>query len=134
MAKKLSTTRKGLAIGLAIVGIAGLSLASAAQLNLTSGSLAAGTTVVAACQPSTVPIVAGFTPKFVNPGYNVDLITLGAVDVLCNTQNVKVTLLNAAGGSLGELTGTVVTGTNTLTMTAAVPAQAVTSMAVVIYK
>src|SRR5659263_248485 len=47
MASKKNRSRKSLAVALAIVGVAGLSMASAAQLNVTSDTVAAGTSVVA---------------------------------------------------------------------------------------
>ena len=47
--KKSTKGRKSAAIALAVVGVAGLSLASAAQLTVNSSSLGAGTSVVASC-------------------------------------------------------------------------------------
>lgn len=95
MAKKSLTTRKGLAIGLAVVGIAGLSLASAAQLNLTSGSLAAGTTVVAPCDTDGARLSLGAsTYSSILKSYSVSTVTLKGVDGNCKGQTVRVDLLN----------------------------------------
>ena len=44
-----SARRKSAALALAVVGVAGLSLASAATLNVNSQTLGAGTTIVASC-------------------------------------------------------------------------------------
>ena len=57
----ISLTRKGLAFGLAVVGIGGLSVASAAQLNLTgpaAGTLQAGSVAVvnSDCQRTAIPV------------------------------------------------------------------------------
>jgi len=98
MAKKLSTTRKGLAIGLAVVGIAGLSLASAAQLNVNSSSLGAGANVVASCQPTTGPAIkVAFTTAYTASAksYTVTGVTLKNVAVACAGQTIKFDLLAA---------------------------------------
>ena len=66
MSKK-NNRRKVMAVGLAIVGVAGLSLASASQLNLTwSGNFQTGAvTVDASCQPAANAITTSFsTPTF----------------------------------------------------------------------
>ena len=147
MAKKLSTTRKGFAIGLAVVGIAGLSLASAAQLNLTSSTLGASNSVVASCQPTPgTAITAGFTTAFV-PGvaatsapnkaalparYDVAKVTLTNVASACNNLNVTVNLLNESGASIGVTSATASTGSTQLIVPSGTSAELVTSIAVVI--
>src|SRR4051794_21447974 len=67
MSTKSKKSRKGLAIGLAILGIAGLSLATASQLTLTnSGKFQSGAVdILADCQ-GTVPITVGFTAPALN--------------------------------------------------------------------
>ena len=54
-----STRRKSAAIALAVIGVAGLSLAAAAQLNITSDSLGAGSIDVGACDANNINV--GYT-------------------------------------------------------------------------
>ena len=130
-----STRRKSAAIALAFIGVAGLSLASAAQLGVTSGSLGAGSSVVASCD--TDGIGTSFTNVYSTSGYNVSGVTLTGVNALCNGLSVKVQLTtNSDGTALGsEVTGTltVVGGTATVAITPNQSAAAVTGVAVVIY-
>ena len=127
-----SSRRKSAAIALAVIGVAGLSLASAAQLNVTSGSLAAGNTVVAACQPAATPVTTGFTNAFATGGYTTTAVTLGNVDALCAGLNVRITVTNAAGASLGEATGTAAAGATSYTLPAGISAAAITGVSVII--
>ena len=135
MAPKRSTTRKSAAIGLAIVGIAGLSLAAAAQLNASSATLGATTTVVAPCQAA--PITATYTTGYTTAapvGYKVTSVVLtGLTD--CVGKAVKVSLLDTGDNVVGaELTGTTADPSTTLTVPVGtvVPASAVAKLAVVI--
>lgn len=128
--------RKATAVALAVVGIAGLSLASAATLNLSGSTLAANTATVASCQPTTTPITVGFTTGFdvtPAPSYKVRSVVLKNVDAACSGKKVSVTLMSASGASLGEVTGSAVTGqTPIATALAGVPAAEVEKVAVVI--
>ena len=136
-----SKRRKTAALALAFVGVAGLSIASAAQLNLGTGSLGAGTTVIASCQPTATAIKVGFNNAFTAgtasvPGeYKTTSVVLKDVDVACKDLNYKVTLTNAAGAVIGtESSGTLTTvGTVTIAVAPSVSATAVTGVAVVIY-
>jgi hypothetical protein len=138
MASKRSTTRKSAAVGLAIVGIAGLSLAAAAQLNATSSSLGATTTVVAPCQPNSDLITATYTTAYTSAapaGYKVSSVVLSGLTG-CVGKNVKVSLLDLSDNPVGgiELTAANATASTTLTVPAAatVPALNVVKLAVVI--
>ena len=130
-----SKRRKTAALALAFVGVAGLSIASAAQLNLGTGSLGAGTTVVASCQ-TTGSIVVGFDNTFAagaGAEYKASNLTLKSIDATCVGLKYKVTLTDSAGAVLGaEATGTVATATVTVPLTG-VSAKAVANVAVVIY-
>lgn len=137
MAPSSSKRRKVAAISLAVLGVAGLSLASAATLNLNGGTLAANTVVVASCQPTATAIKVGFGNTFKSsastPGYDVSGVSLSAVDAACAGKSVKADLIDAAGVSLGQVTGTATTGTTTLSAPAAgVSATAVAKISVVI--
>jgi hypothetical protein len=128
-----SNRRKASAVALAVVGLAGLSLASAATLNLSGSTLAANTATVASCQPAATPITVGFTSAFSTAAYKVSAVQLKSVDAACATKAVRVTLLGASDAVLGEVTGTVAAGTTTLaSVPAGVSASAVEKVAVVI--
>ena len=130
-----STSLKAAAVALGVAGIVGLTISSAASLGVGTGSVGAGTSVVAACQPSGTPITVSFTTAYAaaTPGYTVTSIKLGAVDVACNGKSISVTLQGAANASLVEVTGTAATGTTTLVVPGAISASAVVGTAVVVY-
>ena len=127
--------RKGAALALAFLGVAGLSLASAAQLNLGTGSLGAGTTVVASCQadaPISVNFESAFTPG-ADAGYKASSLTLSSINAACEGQTYKVTLTDSDGAVLGsESTGTV-SGTSVTIPLQDVSAEDVDNVAVVIH-
>ncbi len=108
-----SKRRKSAAIALAFVGIAGLSLASASQLNLTGGTLQAGQ-ITADCQTSGA-IGVSYTSAWdaTNKYYAVSAVSFSNVDAACNGKNLEVKLLKADGSVLATYTGTAKTGTAT---------------------
>lgn len=128
-----STRRKSAAIALAVVGIAGLSLASAAQLNVGTGSLGAGNSIVAACQPTATPVTVNFTAALATGGttYNAASVQLGALDAACNGKSYRIQATGATGAIGAEVTGTV-SGTS-ISATLNAPAANVTGVSVVIY-
>lgn len=114
--KKRSHGRKAAALVLAVVGAAGLSLASASQLNLTGSSSTvaqAGTADVSAsvCQTSEVKVTYGLTtaPGTLATGAGfgfaseADALTLTKLDAACAGKNVKVALGTAAGATIGTV-------------------------------
>ena len=132
---KTNKTRKAAALGLAVLGLAGLSLASAAQLNLGTGSLGAGTTVIASCQPEGTPIGVDFESTFVSGAsaeYQATSLNLTSIDPACNGLDYKVTLTDKSGSVLGsEVTGTV-SDTSVNVPLSNIPADDVANVAVVI--
>ena len=133
-----STTLKAAAVALGVAGIVGLTISSAASLNLGGGSVGAGTSVVAACQPAATPITVGFTTAYsatAPAGYTVTAVKLGAIDPACAGKSINVTLQGASSASLVEVTGTAAAGTVTLAIPGAttVTATSVVGTAVVIY-
>ena len=129
---KTRTTRKTAALALAVVGVAGLSIASAAQLNLGTGSLGAGTTVVASCQAGT-PIDVDFESSFSDGEYKATSLNLSSVESACEGLDYKVTLTDSGGSVLGsEATGTV-SGTEISVPLTGVSAKDVANVAVVIH-
>lgn len=85
-----STRRKAAAAGLAVIGIAGLSLAAAAQLNITSDQLGAGAIAVGSCDDSGVEVT--YTTALASGAYEVDELTVADIDANCDGQTMKVAL------------------------------------------
>ena len=113
--------RRSAAVVLGIVGVAGLGIASAAQLNVKSGSLGAGTGVVASCQPAGTPITVSFTtawaPTSTPAAYRASAISLSNVNGACAGLAYRIQVLNSSGGALvTEITGTVPTGAGPFTL------------------
>jgi len=120
--------------------------ALAASLNLTTSNLGAAQSVVAACTSDALQAsYSGSTSYSATlPGYQVTAVTIKDTAgtpawTTCNTQSYRVTLYGAGGASLGEVTGTVSGVTNTAGSSfttaafgAAVNANLVTGVAVVI--
>ena len=127
-----SARRKSAAIALAVVGIAGLSLASAAQLNVGTGSLGATSEIVESCQPANTPITLGFTNAYASGGYRTSAVSLKAVDAACAGLAVRITVSDAAGASLGEVVGVAAVGTTSYTLPATVGAATIEGVSVVI--
>lgn len=127
--------RKTAAIALGVVGILGLSIASAAQLNLGTSTLGAGTTVVASCQGDT-PIGIAFENTFASgadAGYKASSVNLTSIDAACEGLTYKVTLTDSDGAVLGdEATGTV-SGSSVTVPLRDVPAEDVANVSVVIH-
>lgn len=134
--KTAANGRKTAAIALGVVGIAGLSIAAAAQLNLGTSTLGAGTTVVASCQPEDTPIGVAFESSFASgddAGYKASSLNLTSIDAACEGLNYKVTLTDSAGAVLGdEATGTVSGASVTVPLTD-VSAEDVSNVSVVIH-
>ena len=132
MASKKNRSRKSLAVALAIIGVAGLSMASAAQLNVTSDTVAAGVSVVSACD-STVAVAYG--TGFSAGSYQVQSVTVSGVDaVACNGRTLNFTLMDSGNASLGVGTAAIITGTTSYTVTGlTASAAALTGIAVVIH-
>jgi hypothetical protein len=122
---KSSNRRKTIAIALAVLGVAGLSLASASQLSLNgggtvqSGALAVNTD----CQPEASKITLAFDAPTVTSatvagvttsGYASANVTLTGIDAACSTHHYKVALLDSTG-ALVATTGGEATGTTTPT-------------------
>ena len=133
--------RRSAAVVLGIVGVAGLGIASAAQLNVNSGSLGAGTGVVTSCQPAGTPITVSFTtawaPTLTPAAYGATKVTLSGVSSDCGGKTYKIRILDGSGtavAGLSDLTGSVPTGGGVVTSTlfAAIAVTSIGSVAVVI--
>jgi hypothetical protein len=133
--KKSNKGRKSAAIALAVVGIAGLSLASAAQLTVNSSSLGAGTSVVASCEGAGTISVA-YTNVYGAGVYNTSAVQLSGIAAACNGLKYQVQVQGTGGAALGaEVTGTLPASGTTATVTLAVaqPAASILGISVVIY-
>ncbi|HEY3211250.1 MAG TPA: hypothetical protein VGL18_15965 [Actinomycetota bacterium] len=111
----------------------------AASLGVTSDSLGAGNSVVAACQAGTVSV--SYTPSYsasAPAGYRATTVTVGNIDTspsACGGKAIQVTLTGPGGSnaSLGEQTGTTPTSGSSMSFTfASVSASDVTGVHVVI--
>lgn len=105
MSRKWSTRRKSLAIGLAVVGVAGLSLASASQLGLNWNSAVyqSGQTVAvdAVCQSGAVQAAYDapvFTPAASGSPWVVSQVKFTGVDPKCAGKTVEVSYKVSATG------------------------------------
>jgi len=125
-----SIRRKSAAIALAVVGVAGLTLASAAQLNVNSATLGAGTDVVASCDTDGVAV--GFTNAYnaTSKEYDTSAVTLAGVNGACDGLAIDITVSNAAGVSLASFSGTV---GGPYTLSTAVAAKSIVNVSVVIH-
>ncbi|GIG22564.1 hypothetical protein Cch01nite_32880 [Cellulomonas chitinilytica] len=145
---KSSKSRKVLAVGLAVLGVAGLSLASATQLNLNANNaqFQAGVQTVANCQPSGQNITVGFgAPTLTAGAYGTTTLEFRNVSDVClnklsrvaltyGTTPVTVEVPSATTGTTVALTNvTGGYGTLSVTLPAAVAADAVTKVALTIY-
>lgn len=127
------------AIGIAIVVFATV-YGFAASLTVTSQTLGAGTTAVAACQAGALNITYAPTYQAGLPGYEATTVTVNGLNETapnCGGKTIAVTLTGpgASNASLGQQTAVLPTGAGTtqaLTF-AGVLAQNVTGVHVVIY-
>jgi|SRR5437667_9863071 len=92
----------------------------AASFTVTSASLGAGSTAVAACQSGTVNMT--YTPSYQSglPGYEATTVTVNGLDLTaghCGGKAIRVTLTGpgASNASLGEQTATLPTSSVTTT-------------------
>src|ERR1035437_2898495 len=90
--KKSSKGRKSAAIALAVVGVAGLSLASAAQLTVNSASLGGGTSVVASCDTDGIGVTYTNVYDATTGVYDTSSMTLTGVSATCNGLKYSVQL------------------------------------------
>jgi len=123
MSKK--NTRKYAAVALGILGVAGLSLASASQLTVTTDTIAVGSSTFTSCDTDGINV--GYTTgAFANPNLPVSGIVVGSgngadktVDAACNGKTYTVSVLNAAGTPIDDqtYTGTITLATGAFTVT-----------------
>lgn len=93
-----STRRKAAAVAIAIVGVAGLSLAAAAQLTVNNTTLQAGTSLSAACDADGEVGVA-YVSGFDGAAYDVTSMSITGIDTNCQGETIDVTLIDADGNA-----------------------------------
>jgi len=87
MAKK-KNSRKALAVVLGVVGVAGLSMASASQLTLnTANEAAIGVATFSSCQTSEIDVDYTYNAAFV-----LQTLTLDSIDQLCEDSDAEITV------------------------------------------
>ena len=100
MKKKLAVT---LALGATIFGgVYGL----AASLSLTSDSLGAGQSVVAACQSTAMRATYLSSYSATTPGYDTTTVRITGLTSTCYGKAYSVTVTDASNASLAQATGT----------------------------
>lgn len=106
----------------------------AASLNLTTESLGAAETTIAACQAGALTATYTTSYSAATPGYSVGTVTVTGLAATCYSKAYRITLAGAGNVSLGEATGTTPgSGTSfAATFSPAVNAVSVTAIAVVI--
>ena len=120
--KKKNNSRKALAVALGIMGIAGLSLASASQLTVnTSSEVGAGVKAFGDnCQgstPVTVSYAYATNALAGTTGYGITTVTVSGIATACNAKLITLGLTNATGATLYTSPATAIAGT-TATVTA----------------
>ena len=126
--------KRALIIAIAGVLTFGAVYGFAASLNLTTDSLGAADTTVAACQAGA--LTATYTSSYSStvPGYAVGTVTVTGLASTCYAKAYKITLSGSGNTSLGETTGTTPSsGTSfAATFSPALNAASITGIGVVI--
>lgn len=94
------TSRKSLAIALAIVGVAGLSMASAAQLTVDSTDVVAGVDAIADCDADGVTVSYSPTYSAGVPGYTINSVDIGDLSDGSCTGTILVTVMASDDSAL----------------------------------
>ncbi|MCJ7826856.1 MAG: hypothetical protein MUP36_01245, partial [Demequinaceae bacterium] len=123
---------KSLALALAIVGVAGLSMASAAQLTVNSSDIAAGVDTVAACDAAVTVAYAPTYSAGPPPGYTVNAVTIGDIDAACAGANILVTVTDINDVSLANGSATAAGGSVPVTLSGTVNVADIYGVAVAI--
>lgn len=106
-ARPSRSRRRVVGVALAVVGLAGLGTASAAQLNVSASTLAAGSAQVGDCQgtaPLRVQLVSGWEPAENPDAYATTAVIVHNVASACIGQSLRVTLVAANDTALREVT------------------------------
>lgn len=126
--------KRALIVALAGVLTFGAVYGFAASLNLTTESLGAADTTVAACQSGAMTATYTNSYSASVPGYAVGTVTVTGLAATCYSKAYKITLSGSGGTSLGEATGTTPSSGSSFaaTFSPAVNAVSITGISVVI--
>lgn len=123
--------RKSAAVALAVLGVAGLSLASASTLNVTSSSLQAGSATLVQCDTDGVNV--SYSYGYVAGEYQATGVTVTGIAAACDGGQIGVTL--TAGSTTATLASAAISGTSyTASLAAPVSAAALGKVDVVVSK
>ncbi len=97
-----STRRKAAAVAIAIIGVAGLSLASAAQLTIGTASLGAGSvTIDAPCDGNGVGVSFTTAYNTTSNAYDASAVSITGIDTTnCAGQTLRVTVEDLTNGTV----------------------------------
>ncbi len=121
--------------GAALFGVVG---ASAASLGGITGSLGADAQAVSSCDTDGIALsytnaydatVAGYTPL---GAYKTSSVTVNSINAACNGKNIKLTLKDSTGASIGGGSGTVASGAATFALSPTIDPKLVVGAAAVI--
>lgn len=116
--KKKNNSRKALAVALGVIGIAGLSVASASQLTVTpSNEAQIGTNVFQSCDADGVTVDYAYN----STTFNLTTLTVAGIDAACSGEPIQYSLKNAAGTVLTSGAATVAGASSTFNITATIP-------------
>jgi hypothetical protein len=126
----MRNSRKSLALALAVVGVAGLSMASAAQLTVNSTDVVAGVDTISSCDDG---VTVSYTPTYDAgiPGYVVNSVTIGDLNGTC-TGTVSVTVTDNADAALANGSIAYAVGSVVVTLSGTVPVASIYGVAVAI--
>ena len=96
--------RRFAAVVLGVVGIAGLGIASAAQITVGSSTLGVGATIVSTCQGSgtiTTSFPTAWNTAISPNAYRVTAVTLSGVNGACVGKAYRIQMLNGSGVAVG---------------------------------
>ncbi len=113
MASKKNRSRKSLAVALAIVGVAGLSMASAAQLTVSSDEIAAGVDTFAACDGS---VTVSYTTAYHAAGgayatsdfYVSEVVVTDLDTTACDAKDITVQVIGVSGALIAPAYSTTI--------------------------
>lgn len=128
-------SRRGLALGLAVLGLAGLSLASAAQLDLTDDATfqTGAVALTADCQGATAIPVSFGVPARTGNTYNATTVTFSGIANACAGMRYKAAVRTGASTWTDLADGTVSATSIAAALPAGVPANSVAEVALTIY-
>ena len=108
------------AVGLAgALAAAGAGAAWAASVGVSSSTLGAGSSSIAACQTSGT-LSSSYTTADTGTGYKITAVTISGVDATnCNGKTISVTVSDGTSSNLGSGSAAVVTGTTSYSITLA---------------